>query len=35
VGWVFHLTIFYDDYSNDYITVRTAVEIVGYNQQYL
>ena len=25
----------YADYSNDYITVRTAAEISGYNQQYL
>ena len=26
---------YYADYSNDYITVRTAAKISGYNQQYL
>ena len=31
----FSFNNFYADYSNDYITVRTAAEISGYNQQYL
>lgn len=31
----FSFNDFYADYSNDYITVRTAAEISGYNQQYL
>ena len=31
----FSFNEFYSDYSNDYITVRTAAEISGYNQQYL
>ena len=31
----FSFNEFYADYSNDYITVRTAAEISGYNQQYL
>ena len=31
----FSVNEFYADYSNDYITVRTAAEISGYNQQYL
>jgi len=31
----FSINELYADHSNDYITVRTAAEISGYNQQYL
>ena len=31
----FSFNDFYADFSNDFITVRTAAEIGGYNSQYL